>query len=109
MIPYGDGSVTHQRSVYSRFWNGEYNGEAVMKCANIIERGDDVGVINESVVVLGGGGIWGVAWMTGTIMGLAEHGIDLTQARAFIGTSAGSIVGIENSKSLGMVALPRLS
>jgi NTE family protein len=49
--------------------------------------------INESVVVLGGGGIWGVAWMTGTIMGLAEYGIDLTQARAFIGTSAGSIVG----------------
>ena len=50
-------------------------------------------MINESVVVLGGGGIWGVAWMSGTIMGLAEHGIDLTQARAFIGTSAGSIVG----------------
>jgi NTE family protein len=52
-----------------------------------------VRTIDESVVVLGGGGIWGVAWMSGTIMGLAEHGIDLTQARAFIGTSAGSIVG----------------
>jgi predicted acylesterase/phospholipase RssA len=64
-----------------------------MKCANIIERGDDADMINESVVVLGGGGVWGVAWMTGTIMGLAEYGIDLTQARAFIGTSAGSIVG----------------
>ncbi|HUA17275.1 MAG TPA: patatin-like phospholipase family protein [Bryobacteraceae bacterium] len=49
--------------------------------------------IDESVVVLGGGGIWGVAWMTGIILGLAEHGIDLTQARGFIGTSAGSIVG----------------
>jgi NTE family protein len=49
-------------------------------------------VVNDSVVVLGGGGIWGVAWMTGIVMGLAEHGIDLTQARAFIGTSAGSIV-----------------
>jgi NTE family protein len=56
-------------------------------------RGDDVDMINESVVVLGGGGIWGVAWMTGIIIGLAELGIDLTQARAFIGTSAGSIVG----------------
>jgi NTE family protein len=52
-----------------------------------------VRMISESVVVLGGGGIWGVAWMAGTIMGLADHGIDLTQARAFIGTSAGSIVG----------------
>ena len=49
--------------------------------------------IDDSVVVLGGGGIWGVAWMTGIIMGLAERGIDLTQARCFIGTSAGSIVG----------------
>jgi NTE family protein len=49
--------------------------------------------INDSVVVLGGGGIWGVAWMTGIIIGLAERGIDLTQARGFIGTSAGSIVG----------------
>jgi len=50
-------------------------------------------MINESVAVFGGGGIWGVAWMSGIIQGLAEHGIDLTQARAFIGTSAGSIVG----------------
>jgi NTE family protein len=49
--------------------------------------------IDDSVVVLGGGGIWGVAWMTGIIMGLAERGIDITQARCFIGTSAGSIVG----------------
>jgi NTE family protein len=50
-------------------------------------------MINESVVVLGGGGIWGVAWMSGVFMGLAERGIDLTRARAFIGTSAGAIVG----------------
>ena len=50
-------------------------------------------MVNDSVVVLGGGGIWGVAWMTGIVMGLAEHGIDFTHARAFIGTSAGSIVG----------------
>ncbi len=49
--------------------------------------------MNESVVVLGGGGIFGVAWMTGIILGLAENGLDLTEARAFIGTSAGSIVG----------------
>lgn len=49
--------------------------------------------ISESAVVLGGGGIWGVAWITGIIMGLAEEGIDFTGARSFIGTSAGSIVG----------------
>lgn len=50
-------------------------------------------MIEDSVVVLGGGGIWGVAWMSGIIMGLADEGIDVAQARAFIGTSAGSIVG----------------
>ena len=50
-------------------------------------------MIDDSVVVLGGGGIWGVAWMTGIVMGLADHGIDLSLARGFIGTSAGSIVG----------------
>jgi NTE family protein len=31
--------------------------------------------------------------MTGIVMGLADHGIDLSRARGFIGTSAGSIVG----------------
>lgn len=50
-------------------------------------------MIENSAVVLGGGGIWGVAWMSGIVMGLADQGIDLTQARAFIGTSAGSILG----------------
>jgi len=52
-------------------------------------------MIEDSVVVFGGGGIFGVAWMTGTVMGLAEHGIDLTRARDFIGTSAGSVVGTQ--------------
>ncbi len=50
-------------------------------------------MISQTTVVLGGGGIWGVAWITGIVTALAEHGIQLTQARAFIGTSAGSIVG----------------
>jgi NTE family protein len=50
-------------------------------------------MIDDTVVVLGGGGIFGVAWMAGLVMGLAERGIDLTAARGFIGTSAGSIVG----------------
>jgi len=50
-------------------------------------------MIDDSVVVLGGGGIWGVAWMSGVVMGLADRGIDITGARSFVGTSAGSIVG----------------
>jgi NTE family protein len=43
-------------------------------------------------LVCGGGGVWGVAWMTGLAMGLAEHGVDLRRAQAFVGTSAGSVV-----------------
>jgi NTE family protein len=43
-------------------------------------------------VVCGGGGVWGVAWLTGLAMGLLESGVDLRRADAFIGTSAGSVV-----------------
>jgi len=44
-------------------------------------------------LVLGGGGITGIAWETGLLTGLAEAGVDLTSADRVIGTSAGSIVG----------------
>jgi NTE family protein len=46
-------------------------------------------------VVFGGGGVWGVAWMTGLVKGLAELGLDITTASAFIGTSAGSVVSAQ--------------
>lgn len=45
-------------------------------------------------LVLGGGGVTGVAWELGMIAGLAEHGLDLTGgADLVVGTSAGSVVG----------------
>jgi NTE family protein len=45
------------------------------------------------VLVLGGGGILGEAWMLGVLAGLEEAtGIDTRDADAFLGTSAGSIV-----------------
>ncbi len=44
-------------------------------------------------LVLGGGGITGIAWETGLLTGLAEAGVDLTGADRVVGTSAGSIVG----------------
>ena len=46
-----------------------------------------------SALVLGGGGITGIAWELGIIHGLAEEGIDLTEADTVVGTSAGSVVG----------------
>jgi NTE family protein len=46
-------------------------------------------------LVLGGGGLAGVAWETGVLLGLAESGIDLTDADLLVGTSAGSVVATQ--------------
>jgi NTE family protein len=44
-------------------------------------------------LVLGGGGVTGIAWEIGLLYGLSEVGMDLTQADLLVGTSAGSVVG----------------
>lgn len=44
-------------------------------------------------LVLGGGGITGIAWEVGLLAGLAAEGIDLSAADLVVGTSAGSLVG----------------
>jgi NTE family protein len=46
-------------------------------------------------LVLGGGGVTGIAWMTGLLAGLAEKGSELTAADMVVGTSAGSVVGAQ--------------
>ena len=43
--------------------------------------------------MLGGGGVAGIAWETGVIVGLAEAGVDLGSAEVVVGTSAGSVAG----------------
>jgi NTE family protein len=43
--------------------------------------------------VFGGGGIAGVAWEAGIVLGLQRAGVDLASADIIVGTSAGSIVG----------------
>jgi len=48
-----------------------------------------------SALVLGGGGVTGVAWELGLIAGLAEAGVDLTTADLVVGTSAGSVVAAQ--------------
>lgn len=47
----------------------------------------------QRALVLGGGGITGIAWELGVLAGLKELGTDLTTADVVIGTSAGSVVG----------------
>ena len=44
-------------------------------------------------VILGGGGVTGIAWQTGVLLGLRDEQIDLANADAIIGTSAGAFAG----------------
>ncbi|HEX2576575.1 MAG TPA: patatin-like phospholipase family protein [Aquihabitans sp.] len=46
-------------------------------------------------LVLGGGGLTGIAWTTGLLHGLAQQGVELTDADLVVGTSAGSAVGAQ--------------
>lgn len=46
-------------------------------------------------LVLGGGGPVGIAWESGLLAGLAEGGVDVSNADSITGTSAGSAVGAQ--------------
>ncbi len=54
-----------------------------------------MGEHGRTALVLGGGGITGIAWELGILAGLAEEGVDLTDADIVVGTSAGSVVGAQ--------------
>lgn len=49
---------------------------------------------DRQALVLGGGGVAGIAWMTGLLTGLADAGDDVTGADLIIGTSAGASVAV---------------
>ncbi len=46
-------------------------------------------------LVLGGGGVAGIAWELGLLSGWAAEGVDVTAADLVVGTSAGSVVGAQ--------------
>ena len=50
-------------------------------------------MLDETTLVLGAGGPWGVAWMTGLLQGLEESDLAIRDACAMIGSSAGAILG----------------
>jgi len=53
-----------------------------------------------TALVLGGGGITGIAWEIGVVTGLADAGVDLRTADLVVGTSAGSVVGTQLRSAL---------
>ena len=56
-------------------------------------------------LVLGGGGVAGIAWMTGLLAGLAEAGSDISGADQVIGTSAGATVAAQLGSGLSLSEL----
>ncbi len=56
---------------------------------------DGWAVTDGRALVLGGGGLAGIAWLTGMVHGLAGSGVDLTDADFVIGTSAGATVAAQ--------------
>src|SRR5689334_19544914 len=58
-----------------------------------------------TALVLGGGGITGIAWELGILAGLASENLDVTQADLIIGTSAGSSVGAQISSGMPIADL----
>ena len=60
----------------------------------------------EQALVLGGGGVAGVAWITGLLAGLADVGQDVTTGTDLvIGTSAGATVAAQLGSGLSLAAL----
>lgn len=56
-------------------------------------------------LVLGGGGVAGVAWELGIITGLLDGGVDVRGADIIVGTSAGSVVGAQISSGTDLESL----
>jgi len=61
--------------------------------------------MTRTALVLGGGGITGIAWELGILQGLAEQGLKLTDADRVVGTSAGSVVGAQITSGLDLADL----
>ena len=61
----------------------------------------------ERALVLGGGGVAGMAWTTGILAGLADAGTDVTDPDHLLGTSAGAVVGAQLRLMADLKALYR--
>ena len=61
--------------------------------------------MNDRALVLGGGGVAGIAWTTGLLFGLSEKGVDLRDAELMLGTSAGAAVAAQLGSPLSLAEL----
>jgi NTE family protein len=56
-------------------------------------------------LVLGGGGVAGIAWETGLLLGLRDAGIDATDVDVVVGTSAGAAVAAQITSGMSLEEL----
>ena len=61
--------------------------------------------MKDKALVLGGGGVAGVAWMTGLLFGLTEHDVNLRTADLTIGTSAGATLAAQLGSKVSIADL----
>jgi NTE family protein len=62
-------------------------------------------MVQGDALVLGGGGVTGVAWETGVLAGLSEAGLDLSTAELLVGTSAGAAVAAQLASGTPLATL----
>ncbi len=61
--------------------------------------------MTQRALVLGGGGVAGIAWLSGLLQGLALQGVALADADFFVGTSGGAVVGAQLAFGLPVAGL----
>ena len=61
--------------------------------------------MKDRALVLGGGGVAGIAWMTGLLFGLSEHAVDLRPAELTIATSAGATLAAQLGSKVSLKEL----
>jgi NTE family protein len=65
-------------------------------------------MVQGDALVLGGGGVTGVAWETGVLAGLSQAGLDLSTAGLLVGTSAGAAVAAQLASGTPLATLLEL-
>jgi NTE family protein len=73
--------------------DGERSPEPADGLARPVDFKARRGAGTDRALVLGGGGIFFIAWQVGYLTGLRKRGVDLTDAQLIVGTSAGALVG----------------